>query len=142
MRQLQHAVKQLLQAEKPIRITKTRLMKMAQTPYALRFPLYHLPKTEVYLQTVGETVITFQIRRIQWAATEIAKSNRDVTPFAIRVKASFLDPKRMSGVVWKEIHRQVDRFAQSNAQIVCEKGRKCSVGKSSNCRHITERRRI
>ncbi|MEI4827981.1 TnsD family Tn7-like transposition protein [Bacillus sp. FJAT-53711] len=110
LQDLQKEVKELRSQKKPIRITQTRLEKSTGHRYSLRNHIDKLPYSRAYLENVVETVEKFQIRRIQWAASEIFREGKLMSPYQIRLKAGFLNLKRMSEEIWKEIHYQVNMY--------------------------------
>ncbi|WP_260985580.1 hypothetical protein [Bacillus thuringiensis] len=105
---LRKEVELLMSQEKPIRITLTRLGKNLGYHYCIRNHLDKLPYSKLYLENVVETVEEFQVRRINWAASQIYKEGKVMSAYQIRLKAGFLNPKRMSERIWQEIYKQVD----------------------------------
>lgn len=115
LQKLQLAVKSLRQQKKPVRISKTRLGREIRTGYMLNGHLKDMPRTAAYLEGVLETVEDFQIRRIRWAAGEVDKEGKHVSPYAIRVKAGFLNPKLITTRQWEEIYRQASVYEHIKA---------------------------
>lgn len=64
---VQDAVKVILNADKPARITLCKIGKTIGLVALLEKHLDQMPLTKAYLESVVETVEEFQIRRIKWA---------------------------------------------------------------------------
>ncbi len=105
---LRKEVELLISQEKPIRITRTRLGKNLGYHYCIKNHLDKLPYSKLYLENVVETVEEFQVRRINWASSQIYKEGKVMSAYQIRLKAGFLNPKKMSERIWQEIYKQVD----------------------------------
>ncbi|BCC29294.1 TnsD family Tn7-like transposition protein [Bacillus cereus] len=107
---LRKEVELLISQEKPIRITRTKLGKSLGCNHVIKNKLDKLPNSKLYLEKVVETVEEFQIRRINWAASQIYKEGNLISVYQIRLKAGFLNPKRMSKRIWQEIYNQANLY--------------------------------
>ncbi|MBD2001418.1 hypothetical protein H6G00_33300 [Leptolyngbya sp. FACHB-541] len=65
--QVKETVQELLTAEKPIRITGSKVAKALGQLTLVEQHLDQMPQTQVYLNSVLETIEDFQIRRVRWA---------------------------------------------------------------------------
>lgn len=96
--QVQAAVQLLLIADKPIRITVSRIAKSIDLLALFEQHLNRMPLTKAYLESVTETVEDFQIRRIQWAIKHLDERQEEVKAWkVIRVaglKENFSDRVR------------------------------------------------
>ncbi|MGG6295456.1 TnsD family transposase [Leptolyngbya sp. AN02str] len=69
--QVEDVVQNLLAAEKPIRITVSKVAKAIGQLTLVEQHLDNLPLTRAYLESVIETIEDFQIRRVCWAAEQL-----------------------------------------------------------------------
>jgi hypothetical protein len=67
LKKVKDAVRSLLNADKPARITLSRIGKTIGLLALLEKHLDLMPLTKAYLKSVAESVEDFQIRRIKWA---------------------------------------------------------------------------
>lgn len=79
----QSAVEQLLQKDKPVRITVGRIGASLGLKALLEKHLDKLPWTQAYLNSVTETVEDFQIRRIKWAIAELDRQGEEIKEWKI-----------------------------------------------------------
>lgn len=97
--QVQSAVKELLQKDKPVRITISRIGASLGLKALLEKHLRKLPRTKAYLESVTETVEDFQIRRIEWAVEELENRGEEIKEWKIlrlaRLRESLSDKVRI-----------------------------------------------
>ncbi len=79
----QSAVEQLLNKDKPIRITVGRVGTCVGLKALLEKHLDKLPRTQAYLNSVTETVEDFQIRRVEWAIAELDRQGKEIKEWRI-----------------------------------------------------------
>ena len=76
--QVKDAVLQLINSDKPIRITIGKIAVTIGMKALLEKHLDKLPQTKDYLESVTETVEDYQIRRIKWAFEELNLRGEEV----------------------------------------------------------------
>ncbi len=76
--QVKSAVKQLLEKDKPIRITISRVGSSLGLKALLEKHLDKLPLIKAYFESETETVEDFQIRRIKWAVKELDEQGEEI----------------------------------------------------------------
>lgn len=81
--QVQAAVQLLLTADKPIRITVSRIAKSIDLLALFEQHLNRMPLTKAYLESVTETIEDFQIRRIQWAIKHLDERQEEVKAWKV-----------------------------------------------------------
>jgi len=81
--EVKEAVQNLLAAEKPVRITVSKVAKAIGHLALIEQHLDQLPLTRVYLESVVETIEDFQIRRVQWAAKILNQQSKVIEPWKI-----------------------------------------------------------
>ena len=81
--QVRNAIAQLLNEDKPIRITISRIGATVGLKALLEKHLRKLPQTRAYLESVTETVEDFQIRRIDWAIAELDRQGEEIKEWKI-----------------------------------------------------------
>lgn len=81
--QAQNTVNELLNEDKPLRITISRIGATLGLKALLEKHLPKLPKTKAYLESVVETVEDFQIRRIHWAVEELDRQGEEIMEWKI-----------------------------------------------------------
>lgn len=81
--EVQQAVQKLLMAEKPLRITITRVAKSIGQLALIEQHLDKLPLTQAYLDSVTECIEDFQIRRVHWAAEQLDRQAKVIEPWKI-----------------------------------------------------------
>lgn len=81
---IRSVVSKLLKAEgKPIRITKTKIGKLAGMLPWIEKDLSKMPMTEKYIKLVAESVQEFQMRRISWGVKCILERNEVLVKWKI-----------------------------------------------------------
>ena len=83
MAQTQNAVDEILKVKKPLRITIGRVGKILGCKALLEKHLDKLPQTKAYLESITEAVEDFQIRRIEWAITELNDKGENIQEWKI-----------------------------------------------------------
>lgn len=78
--QVKDAVLQLINSDKPIRITIGKIAVTIGRKALLEKHLDKMPQTKDYLESVTETVEDYQIRRIKWAVKELNLRGEEVIP--------------------------------------------------------------
>ncbi len=81
--QAQNEVRNLLNKNKPVRITVGRIGANLGLKAFLEKHLDKLPKTKAYLKSVAETIEDFQIRRIKWAIAELDRQGEEIRSWKI-----------------------------------------------------------
>jgi hypothetical protein len=116
LEQVKAAVQQLLKAEKPIRITITRIGKMIDQQVLLRQKhLNKIPLTKQYLESVLEEVEDYQIRRIKWAVEQLESQGQEVKGWKIveiaGLTADCLEKEKVKAALEDELYRQSTAIA-------------------------------
>ncbi len=75
---IEKVVEEILQKEKPDRITLTKIGTLTGLKALLEKKLDKLPLTKAYLKKVVESVEMFQERRIRWAIDRLNKQGQDI----------------------------------------------------------------
>ena len=83
LEQAKSSVEQLLQKDKPVRITVGKVASSLGLKGLFDKHLDKLPQTKAYLESVGETIEDFQIRRIEWAVEELDRQGEEVRSWKI-----------------------------------------------------------
>ena len=81
--QANNLVARLLNENKPVRITISRIGANLGLKALLDKHLDKLPQTRAYLKSVTETVEDFQIRRVEWAVEELDKQGEEIREWKI-----------------------------------------------------------
>lgn len=81
--QVQPVVQLLLNADKPFRITVSRIAKSINLLALFEQHLNQMPLTQAYLESVKETVEDFQIRRIHWAIKYLDDHKEEVKAWKV-----------------------------------------------------------
>ncbi len=81
--QVKDAVLQLINSDKPIRITIGKIAVTIGMKALLEKHLDKMPQTKDYLESVTETLEDYQIRRIQWAVKELNRRGEEVREWKI-----------------------------------------------------------
>ncbi|MBL1179326.1 TnsD family transposase [Pantanalinema sp. GBBB05] len=81
--QVQEAMQELLAAEKPIRITVSRVAKAIVQLALIEQHLDQMPQTKAYLESVIEGIEDYQIRRVQWAAETLDRRGERVESWKV-----------------------------------------------------------
>ncbi|MEM7553347.1 MAG: TnsD family transposase [Cyanobacteria bacterium P01_A01_bin.84] len=81
--QVQNEVSKLLDKDKPVRITISRVGVGIGLKVMLEKSLDKLPKTKAYLESVLETVEDFQIRRVEWAIAKLENRGEEVKEWKV-----------------------------------------------------------
>lgn len=102
------AVEFLLNTDKPVRITLSKIGRTIGHLGVLEKHIEKLNKTRTYIVNVCETVEEFQIRRVRWAANHIYESGQQVKSWQISRLAGL--NKHVSDLVVSEIERQVNYY--------------------------------
>lgn len=102
----------LLNQEKPERISVTRIGLEINKVSLLQKKLNLMPRTKFFLYDIADTVEQFQIRRVQWAARVLYKSNHEVVPWRICKLAGL--GKNIHPTVQEEIRKQVEKYSLNN----------------------------
>lgn len=88
LKKARQIVKELLStAEKPERITISRIGKLIGAQALLEKHIDKLPKMKKYLNSVVEDIEVFQIRRIKWAAREMLNNGEHLKVWALKRKS-------------------------------------------------------
>lgn len=81
--QVRATVQELLAAEKPIRITASRVAKAIGQLALIEQHLNQMPQTKAYLESVTESIEDYQIRRVQWAAETLDRRGERVESWKV-----------------------------------------------------------
>jgi hypothetical protein len=81
--EVQQVVQRLLAAEKPIRITISRVAKAIGQLALIEQHLDKLPSVKTYLDSVTESIEDFQIRRVHWTAKQLDRQAEVIEPWKI-----------------------------------------------------------
>lgn len=104
--QVKDAVKELLltnSSERPIRLTRTSIGKMAGEYSKIMYGLEKMPLTMKILNESVETVEEFQMRRVKWAVKLLREKSEIITANKIRKIASLQNPK-----LTKKVKQQIE----------------------------------
>lgn len=102
---LQNTVEKLLNEEKPVRLTVSRLGKAIQKLSLLEKKLDKMPISKTYLEGIIESVDEFQIRRVHWAVQELNKKNEEIVEWKV-MRIGGLKPN-IADVVRQEVQQVV-----------------------------------
>lgn len=83
MIQVKSTVEQLLQKDKPIRMTVGRVGSSLGLKALFDKHLDKLTQTQAYLKSGTETVEDFQIRRVEWAVEELDRRGEEIMEWKI-----------------------------------------------------------
>lgn len=104
--QVQKAVQELLAAEKPIRITVSRVAKVIGQLALIEQHLDQMPQTKAYLDLVTESIEDFQIRRVRWAAEMLDRRGEGVECWrVVRMAGLGQNYSRKVGKILEEIYK-------------------------------------
>ena len=106
--QVKSAVDELLNKDKPVRITISRIGASLGLKALLEKHLDKLPQTLAYLESVTETVEDFQIRRIKWAVEELDRQGEEVMEWKILKLAGLRE--NFSDKVREAMEKSLSRF--------------------------------
>ncbi|MGQ4650324.1 TnsD family Tn7-like transposition protein [Lyngbya aestuarii] len=81
--QVRDIVPQLLDAQKPVRITIGRIGKTLDVQALLEKHIDKMPLTKAYLESVTESIEDYQIRRIKWAIAKLEQQGQEVQPWKV-----------------------------------------------------------
>lgn len=81
--QVQETVQELMAAEKPIRITASRVAKAIGQLALIEQHLDQMPQAKAYLESVTESIEDYQIRRVQWAAETLDRQGESVEQWKV-----------------------------------------------------------
>ncbi len=97
--QVQEAVQELLVAEKPIRITISKVAKAIGQLALIEQHLDQMPLTKVHLDAVTESIEEYQIRRVRWAAALLDRWGESVDLWKV-IRMAGLKPDYSEKVEW------------------------------------------
>ncbi len=103
--QAQSAIAILLQKEKPVRITISRIGSSLGLKALLEKHLDKLPQTKACLESMTETVEDFQIRRIKWTIAKLDRQGEEIKEWKISRLAGL--PEDLSDRVREYLERQI-----------------------------------
>lgn len=106
--QVQEAVQRLLAAEKPIRITVSRVAKVIGQLALIEQHLDQMPPTEAYLDSVAESIEDYQIRRVKWAAELLDRRSEAIEMWKV-IRIAGLRPgysEKAKDVLEREVYRR------------------------------------
>ncbi|MBW4693437.1 MAG: TnsD family transposase [Lyngbya sp. HA4199-MV5] len=112
--QVQEAMQRLLVAERPIRITVSKVAKVIGQLALIEQHLDQMPLTKVYLDTVAESIEDYQIRRVRWVARLLDHRGESVDRWKV-IRIAGLSPD-YSKTVDKAIEQEI--FVRST-KIAC-----------------------
>lgn len=95
---------ELRAAEKPIRVTKTRLARMLRLDGSIDKIIDKLPFTKKYIEVVTESVRDFQIRRCKWVIDNLIRNHKWVVIWKIQ---------RIAGIrklAFEEIASEIEEY--------------------------------
>ena len=107
--QVQEAVQGMLAAEKPIRITVSKVAKAIGQLALIEQHLDQMPLTKVYLDSVVESIEDYQIRRVLWAVALLDRQGEDVGLWKV-VRIAGLSPSGVESIK-EAFKREVYRFS-------------------------------
>lgn len=87
MFQLKSAFRDLLQVSKPVRITRLRLARFINQRAVIQRHIDKLPRTELFLTNVTESLEDFQRRRIDIVSDDLFREKKDVKAWEVIRKA-------------------------------------------------------
>ncbi|MDZ8257985.1 TnsD family transposase [Nostoc sp. ChiQUE01b] len=110
LEKVKNAVRSLLSAEKPARITIGKIGKAIGLLALLEKHLSEMPVTKVYLESVTETVEDFQIRRIKWAIQRLDDCGEEIQPWKVIRLAALREncSQRVKAALESELYKQPD----------------------------------
>lgn len=103
------AVNNFLVAEKPIRITVSRVAKGIGQLALIEQHIDKLPLTKAYLDSVVETIEDFQVRRVQWAAKQLDRQGESIEYWKV-IRIAGLRPNYS-----EKVGRAIDQAVQVNS---------------------------
>jgi hypothetical protein len=97
-------VRSLLNTDKPVRITISRIGKTIGLLALLEKHLERMPLTKVYLKSVTETIEEFQIRRSKWAIKQLDDCGEEIVCWKVMKVAGFRESyvERINAVIENE----------------------------------------
>ena len=107
--QVQEAVQKLLAAEKPIRITVSKVAKAIGQLALIEQHLSQMPLTKAYLDSVTESIEDYRIRRVRWAVALLDRQGEDVVLWKV-VRMAGLSPSGVESIK-AALEHEVYRFS-------------------------------
>lgn len=107
--QVKESVEELLAAEKPIRITMSRVAKAIGQLALIEQHLDQMPCTKAYLNSVTESIEDFQVRRVKWAVKLLERRGKSVDHWKV-IRIAGLKPdysKKVEDALEYEVHARV-----------------------------------
>lgn len=97
---------ELIAADKPIRIIRTRLAKKLRLDGSVDRIINKLPLTKAYIGTVIESVRAFQIRRCKWIIDRLIENDEKIVMWKIQRIAG------IRGVAFNEIAAEIEEYIE------------------------------
>lgn len=84
VRRVAELAEDIRNASPPRKVTLAEISRRTEVPRWLLNHIRHLPSTQAYLHRVRDTSSSFQVRRVAWAARQLAASGKPLVGWHIR----------------------------------------------------------